>query len=211
MVRLEELSSDELLEVIEGGTTTVVVPFGSIESHSGHLPLGSDAMLADHVGEEVARRLNAVLAPTVRVGCAAAHMNAVGTLSISPEALRETALDIGRSLYAHGFRVIALISTHGGSQAPLDEAASRLREQYPDAAACVPRGDVGSDPGGHSGRWLTSVMLVVRPELVNVEAARADDVRSATAAQGAENLGSFISSIVRAASSEERRLADGGN
>jgi creatinine amidohydrolase len=198
MVRLEELSSDQLLEVIEGGTTTVVVPFGSIESHSGHLPLGSDALLADHVGEEVARRLNAVLAPTVRVGSAAAHMERIGTLSISPEALHETAFDIGCSLYAHGFRAIALISTHGGNQAPLEEAAGRVNQRYPDAVAYAPRGDVGPDPGAHSGPWLTSVMLVVRPDLVNVESARADDVRSATAAQGAENLERFISSIVHA-------------
>jgi creatinine amidohydrolase len=168
-------------------------------------------MLADYVGEEVARRLNALLAPTVRIGSAPAHMDGVGTLSISHEGLRETAFGIGRSLYVHGFRVIALISTHGGNQTALEETASRLNERYPEAVACAPRGDVGPDPGAHSGTWLTSVMLVVRPDLVRVESAGAGDVRSATSAQGAENLERFIGSIVCAVGSEERGLADAGS
>jgi creatinine amidohydrolase len=200
-MRLEELSSVELRRVVESGVETAVVPFGSVEGHGGHLPLGSDALLADVVGELVAERLDAVLAPTVRVGCAKAHMQRAGTLSVPPEILREVALHIAQSLITHGFRRIVLLSTHGGNQAVIEEAARRLNEQHSEVLACAPRGDVGPTPGAHSGTWLTSVMLVVRPDFVDVEAAGPelkDEARASTPERGADSLERFISAIVDA-------------
>ena len=94
---------------VERGSRTVVIPFGSVEYQGGHLPLGSDALLADVVGETVAGRLDAVLAPTIRVGYAEQHMSSVGTLSVPADIVRETAFHVADSLIGHGFRVIALI------------------------------------------------------------------------------------------------------
>ena len=213
MMKLEELTSPELRRVVESGVATAVVPFGSIEAHGGHLPLGSDALLADFVGAAVAERLGAVLAPTVRVGCAEAHMQGSGTLSVPPETLRDVALHIARSLITHGFRVIVLISTHGGNRAVLENAARQLNEQQPDVLACAPRGDLGPTPGAHSGKWLTSVMLVVRPDLVDVEFADADikgEARTATADRGADILERFVSAMVATVRDQARPLGHGG-
>jgi creatinine amidohydrolase len=212
MVRLEEISSRELRRVMDSGVGTAVIPFGSVEYHGGHLPLGCDALLADVVGEIVAERLDAVLAPTVRVGWADPHMGGTGTLSVPTETLRGVAFSVGRSLFAHGFLVIALISTHGGNQAALEEAVQRLTEQYPDVVACAPRGDVGPAPGKHSGKWLTSVMLAVRPDLVDLESAGAelkDELRAATPDAGKENLERFVSAIVRLVRDEAQRHPSG--
>lgn len=200
MLKLEEMSSCALRRAIESGVRTAVVPFGSIEHHGGHLPLGSDALLAELVGEAVVERLEAVLAPTLRVGYADRHMPATGTLSVPSETLGEVAFHVARSLIVHGFRVIALVSTHGGNQVALEEAVQQLNAEHSEVVTCAPRGDVGPAPGAHSGRWLTSVMLAVRPDLVDVESAGADlrdEVRAATPEAGAENLERFVSAIVR--------------
>jgi creatinine amidohydrolase/Fe(II)-dependent formamide hydrolase-like protein len=214
MIKLEDLSSSELRRAIESGLATAVVPFGSVEGHGGHLPLGSDALLADFVGEAVAERLDAVLAPTVRVGCAAAHMQESGTLSMPPDTLRDVSLHVAQSLITHGFRVIVLVSTHGGNQAVLEEVARQLNEQHQEVLACAPRGDVGPAPGARSGKWLTSVMLVVRPDLVDVESADADikdEARTATAAHGAVSLERFVSAMVETVRHQTRRLGSGGS
>ncbi len=214
MMKLEELSTSKLRQVVGRGVATAVVPFGSVEGHGGHLPLGSDALLADFVGEAVAERLDAVLVPTVRVGCAQAHMQRSGTLSVPPETLRDVALHVAGSLITHGFRVIVLVSTHGGNQAVLDETARQLNEQHPEVLACAPRGDVGAAPGSHSGRWLTSVMLVVRPDLVDIESADADikdDVHTATAERGADSLERFVSVMVETVRDRARPLGAGGS
>ena len=157
--------------------TTVVVPFGSVEEQGERLPLGADALLADRVGREVASRLDAVLAPTVRVGFAERHMHGAGTLTLRPGTLTDVACEIGESLARHGFRVIALVSTHGGNAEPLRVAVERLNATLDGAMACAPEGDVGPDPGAHSGEWLTSVM-------------------AADSARGAANLERFVASIV---------------
>lgn len=213
MVRLEEVSSAELRRVIESGVWTAVVPFGSIEDQGSHLPLGSDALLAEFVGLEVAQRLDAVLVPSVHVGYAEPNMPGSGTLTVPSETLRDLALHVAQSLVAHGFRLIALVSTHGGNQVSLEEAARQLNERYPEAVACAPRGDVGPNPGVHSGRWLTSAMLVVRPDLVSVRSADAgiqEEVREATAADGSANLERFVSAIVGLVEDRRRSLRSSG-
>jgi creatinine amidohydrolase len=200
MVWLEQMTSSELNRLIQSGARTVVIPFGSVEQHGGHLPLGTDALLADVVGHAVADRLDAVLAPTIRVGCADQRMNGPGTLTMSAATLRRVAFQTARSLVLHGFRVIALVSTHGGNHVALEQAARQLNAQYRDVVACAPRGDVGPNPGAHSGRWLTSVMLCLRPDLVARESAGAeiiDEVRAASPADGAHNLERFVSAIIQ--------------
>lgn len=208
MIKLEEVSSSELRRALDRGSRIAVVPFGSVEYQATHLPLGSDALLADFVGEAVAARLDAVLAPTIRVGCAEQHLNCLGTLSVSAETLRASASGIACSLIKHGFRAIALISTHGGNQDPLGEAARELNARQRDVVTCAPSGDVGLRPGRHSGVWLTSVMLAIRPDLVDVtsvEPALSDEVDSASADIGRDHLERFVSSIVRQIQDAVRR------
>lgn len=199
MYELETLTAVALGRLIDGGTI-VVVPFGSIEHHGGHLPVGTDAMLADAVGREVARRLDAVLAPTVRVGCARRDTRHMDTMTLRAETLTEVAIEIAESLARLGFRVIVLLSTHGGNTAPLNAAVARLDTSLDDAFACAPRGDVGPEPGAHSGEWLTSVMLAISPNLVKPERADtelATELQSADAQRGTDHLERFVASIVQ--------------
>ena len=177
-VELEAVAATALTGLIERGVTTAVVPFGSVEHHGGHLPLGADALVADALGREVAGRLDALLAPTVRAGDSSAHMNLPGTMSVSAETLTAVAFELSLSLAGTGFKFIALVSAHGGNRAALDAAVLNLSAEG--VLACAPPGDLGPAPGSYSGEWLTSVMLAVRPELVNLCAA-SDELRSEVA------------------------------
>jgi creatinine amidohydrolase len=198
----ELLSGPALRRLIERGAVTAIVPFGSIEHQGGHLPLGSDALLADLVGREVAERLDAVLVPTVRVGCAEQHLERLGTLSVPADTLTELAVGISASLAEHGFRRIVLVSIHGGNTEALQTAVARFNELHPEARAVAVRGDVGPDPGSHSGRWLTSVLLALRPELVELPAAGEelhDELQTVDAARGAVYFDRFVNAIVERA------------
>ncbi len=212
---LETLTSPALRRLIDGGATVVIAPFGSIEHQGGHLPIGSDALLADAVGRLVAERLEAVLAPTMRIGDAHEHLSSPGTLSLRAQTLTDVAVELGESLVSQGFRVVALVSIHGGNRRALQAATRQLTEMLDDAIACAPTGDVGPDPGRHSGAWLTSVMLALRPDLVDVDHAApdlADEVSAANPADGQARLERFVSSIVeavRAAADELRARGPG--
>jgi creatinine amidohydrolase len=207
---LEALTTPTLRRLLDRGVATVIVPFGSIEQQGGHLPLGADALLADVIGREVAARVDAVLAPTVRVGCAEQHMDLTGTLTLRPATLRDVAFEIGESLAKHGFRTIALVSTHGGNATPLRAAVECLNEALRGACACAPDGDVGPHPGSHSGEWLTSVMLALRPELVDMRAASGDvavELGVANAERGAVHMERFVTAIVDGVRSAARSCA----
>jgi creatinine amidohydrolase len=196
---LETLTARRLQQLMEGGISTVVVPFGSVEHHGGHLPLGADAILADAAGAEVARRLRAVLAPTVRVGCSDRHAHLRGTLTLGPATLTMLATEHARALARHGFRLVVLLSAHGGNQAALDAAVAGLSACSPGTAVCAPRGDVGPSPGAYSGAWLTSVMLALRPDLVELAHASPElmaELESASAERGRAHIERFTASVV---------------
>ncbi len=199
MYVLEALTARKLRELIDGGVSTVVVPFGSIEHQGGHLPIGADAMLADAVGTEVARRLGAVLAPTLRIGCSEQYLDRPGTLSLQAATLATVAAEQARGLAGQGFTVVVLLSTNGGNDAAMDAAVAELGASSASAVVRAPRGDVGPDPGSHSGAWLTSVMLALRPDLVHLEEASGDlsgELEPASAQRGHEHLERFVASIV---------------
>jgi creatinine amidohydrolase/Fe(II)-dependent formamide hydrolase-like protein len=92
-----------------------------------------------------------------------------------------------------------LADLDGGNVAPLNVAVARFNERGGPARACAPRGDVGPDPGSHSGRWLTSVMLAFRAEVVELAAADSSlraELSEADAERGAAYFERFVSSIV---------------
>src|SRR3954453_9224450 len=111
MYYLEELTAPALSRLLGAGVSTAVVPFGSIEHHGAHLAVGADSVLADAVGREVARELDAVLVATVRVGDAEQHAQLSGTMTLRADTLADVAVELSESLIRHGFRLIVLVST----------------------------------------------------------------------------------------------------
>lgn len=185
---LERLTWPEVEAEIRGGRDTIVIPFGSTEQHGPHLPLGTDAMLGDVIGEAVAARLDAFLAPTVRIGCSSHHLAFPGTLSVEEETFHRVVADVVRSIAPQGFRRIVLLPTHGGNFAPLGAAVDRIGPvpgvqivAFSDVSLLAEvmlglgaeLGIPPSEGGIHAGEWETSMMLALRPELTRMERAEA--------------------------------------
>lgn len=186
---MEEMTWPEVGEALEAGRTSVVVAVGAVEQHGPHLPLLVDAVRGDYLAVAVAERLgNALVAPTIRVGCSEHHMGFPGTLSFRRTTLEAVCLDYCVSLSRHGFRRILLVPSHGGNFEPLRDMLDDLnRAVAPDCevrAYTDLRGfldlwirtveetcGLGSRVGGHADIAESSEMLVIRPDLVKREAA----------------------------------------
>lgn len=186
--RLEEMTWPEVQREITAGRDTVVVPFGAVEQHGPHLPLGTDAIFGDEVGRLVADKLDAFIAPTVRVGCSSHHLAFAGTMSLEDETFYQVVRDIVKALAGHGFRRLVLLPTHGGNFRPLGEAVSRIGPldgvrvvTFPDVSfllgAILPvassLGLTAAEGGIHAGVWETSMMMAFRPDLVKMADAQA--------------------------------------
>ncbi|MBS1253558.1 MAG: putative mycofactocin system creatinine amidohydrolase family protein MftE [Anaerolineales bacterium] len=188
--KLAEMNWPEVEEALSQGVDTVVVTFGSTEQHGLHLPLATDSLWGEALGERVTRKLgNACLAPALRIGCSEHHMAFPGTITLRKETFVEVIADYCQSLARHGFRNIVLIPTHGGNFAPLAEAVESLAGRLPDVniiaytdlmelldasfRIATERGVTPAEAGGHAGEWETSMILTLRPELVAMDQAQA--------------------------------------
>lgn len=164
----------------------LVLPVGSIEHHGPHLPLRTDALIAESVAaaavERAARQgLDAWLLPTLSVSKSDEHAWAPGTLWLTAETLLATLVDLGRSVAATPARKLVLLNGHGGNVALLQVANRELRRRFglqpftmPAGIQQAGRGTEGEPDelgfGIHAGFAETSIVLHLAPELVDESA-----------------------------------------
>jgi creatinine amidohydrolase len=134
-----------------------------------------------------------LLAPTLPLG--SFTFETVGTVSVRQRVVRDAVTDFGRAFARAGFRYIVVANGHGGPGhlSALDEASARvsrrggvimasftghlawmfLRGHYLDKIEAALGRSLTSDEraafadDSHGGWWETSLMLMLRPELVD--------------------------------------------
>jgi len=196
-ILLEEMTWPEVEGAIADGHTTVVVAVAAVEQHGPHLPLLVDAVRGDRLAVEVAQRLgNAVVAPTIRVGCSEHHMGFSGTLTLRRNTLEAICIDYAVSLARHGFTRLCFVPSHGGNFGPLAEMLPNLRaavapscrvDAYTDLVGFMGfweqavkehAPELVSRVGGHADIAETSELLCIRPDLVRQERAEQGHVQT---------------------------------
>jgi creatinine amidohydrolase len=180
---LEEMTRDEARDAFDAGAV-VVLPTGSIEQHGHHLPLVVDTAAVTHVAraaaELAAREVPIVVTPTMHFGVSHHHMEFAGTMSLSSLTYIQIVSELVRGLHRHGARKVVLVNGHGGNQNPngvvsqtivhdegLDIAVGSL--SYWSVPITRQDGSKGTVSPGHAGHFETSLMLALRPDLVQLE------------------------------------------
>ncbi|GAA1171873.1 creatininase family protein [Streptomyces hebeiensis] len=190
-LRIERLTSPDIAHAIASGMRTAVLPLGATEQHGAHLPLSVDSDHADRLGVLVAERLgDALVLPTVRIGCSAHHLGFAGTLSLQPETLEAIVADCCASLAAHGFQRVLIFSAHIGNYPLLSEIEANLAPRlsadldiiaFADSAAILQAwrdaaqrvAGLADHVGGHADIAESSIMLAVQPDVVRNDRATA--------------------------------------
>lgn len=199
-LELDRMTWPEVKAEQQAGRDVLVVAFGATEQHGPHMPLATDALIGDHLALLVADRLDAFVAPTVRIGCSEHHLEFAGTLSISEETFAGIVADVVRSAARSGFRRIVLLPTHGGNFGPLAAVLEKLGpvegievRALTDLGALVAIAQLGADEHGvalgdgglHAGEWETSMLEAIHPELIHRDRAEAGYTGDPQAAIGA--------------------------
>ncbi len=179
-VLLAEMTSPELQAALRE-TDTVLIPVGSTEVLGRHGPLGADHLLAAELARRLGEESGCPVAPTVPYGDALELRDWPGTVSIRFDVLKLFYLDICESLLRHGARRLFFLNTHSMNLRAVDWCGRELRARgVPVAqgdwwrvafAAAEDLIDSARWPKGHGGEVISSVVLAVRPELVDREAA----------------------------------------
>ncbi len=167
-----------MLEFEEGlkQTRSVIVPFGSVEEHGSHLPLGTDTIHAYELARLVSQKKPVFVAPPLWYGLCRSTSQHPGTLTISQPVLREITIEIVKSLYYQGIRNFILLSGHAGTthMAAIIDAADNVVKEINDINIAVLSiidlikkldGSLVETPGdSHAGEVETSLMMFLRPD-----------------------------------------------
>lgn len=161
------------------GADYVVLPTGSTEQHSVHLPVSTDTLRAGTLSRELAdaatdRDLDLVVLPTLPFGMSDHHRTFPGTVTIDPATYQDAVVDVGRSLAEHDVSRFLLLNCHGGNRASLSQAADRLQREHDLQTHFVhwtdyAREDLEAEFGegwGHAGEHETSFVEYYYPDLV---------------------------------------------
>lgn len=167
------------------GNPIAILPLGATEQHGRHLPPDTDWIIAEAVAGRAAERLGGELAlhvlPVERIGYSLEHLDLGRTETLGWQEATERWIGIGRDCRAAGFDKLALLNAHGGNSPLMTIVVTELRVRHEMLAVATswtrfgwPADLVGEHErayGIHGGFIETSVMLALRPDLVDMSAA----------------------------------------
>jgi len=178
-VQWEELTAADFVQGIRQAQGTCLLPFGIIEKHGPHLPLGTDLLDVRYATLHAAQQEYAVVFPAYYFGQIFEAKHEPGTMAYSRETqlrlLQETTDEMARN----GCKKVVIVNGHGGNESLLPYFAQTQLDQPHNYVVYV-FGLVEPPPGGppkrttmdmHAGESETSSMLITRPDLVHIDRA----------------------------------------
>jgi creatinine amidohydrolase len=178
----EELTAPDFVQAIHQAQNVCVLPFGIIEKHGPHLPLGTDLLDVRFAVFNAVKQEYAVVFPEYYFGQIFEARSQPGTVAYSLSTqltlLQETVQEMARN----GCSKIVIVNGHGGNNSLLPlfgQAQLASKRDYVVYVFGLPnthvpgRPAMKSDPNNdmHAGETETSNMLVARPDLVQMDKA----------------------------------------
>ena len=175
----EEMTAADFQQAIQKAQGTCVLPFGIIEKHGPHLPLGNDLINVRYAVAHGVEQEYAVVFPDYYFGQIFEARHEPGTLAYSAklqlELLQETTDEMGRN----GCKKILIVNGHGGNTHLLPFfAQAQMASPHDYVVYVFSRGPY--PPGRpamktkvdqHAGESETSHTMIARPDLVHLDRA----------------------------------------
>lgn len=176
----EELTAPDFVQAIHQAQGVCVLPFGIIEKHGPHLPLGTDLLDVRFAVMNAVKQEYAVVFPEYYFGQIFEARQQPGTVAYSLSTqltlLQETVNEMDRN----GCKKIVIVNGHGGNGSLLPLFAQSQLASERDYVVYVfglPNENVAGRPAlktpfdMHGGEVETSNMLIARPDLVHQDRA----------------------------------------
>jgi creatinine amidohydrolase len=176
----EELTGPDFIQAIHQSQGVCVLPFGIIEKHGPHLPLGTDLLDVRFAVFNAVRQEYAVVFPEYYFGQIFEAQQQPGAVAYSLATqltlLQETVKEMARN----GCKKVVIVNGHGGNNSLLPLFAQAQLATPRDYVVYVFGLPQRSAPGRpavktqndqHAGETETSSMLIARPDLVHMDRA----------------------------------------
>ena len=178
----EELTGPDFVTAVHQSQGVCVLPFGILEKHGPHLPLGTDLLDVRFAVMNAVKQEYAVVFPQYYFGQIFEARHEPGTVAYSAELqlklLQETTDEMARN----GCKKIIIVNGHGGNENLLPYFAQAQLEKAHDYVVYVQWGHE-APPGGpvkkdavnmHAGETESSTMMISNPDLVHLDRAASE-------------------------------------
>ena len=177
----EELTGPDFIQAVHQSQGVCVLPFGILEKHGPHLPIGTDLLDVRFAVMNAVKQEYAVVFPEYYFGQIFEAKQQPGTVAYSLSTqltlLQETADEKARN----GCKKVEIVNGHGGNEHLLPLIAQSQMASPHDYVVYVvglinfagpDRPKLTTHVDGHAGEAETSLMLVARPDLVHQDRAQ---------------------------------------
>jgi creatinine amidohydrolase len=182
-VRWEELTAADFRQAIQQSKSTCLLPFGILEKHGPHLPLGTDLLNVRYASLQATQQEYAVVFPEYYFGQIFEAKHEPGTVAYSVELQLKLLQETSDEMARNGCKKIVIVNGHGGNEHLLPFFAQAQMDKPHDYVVYVLDGE-RSRPGGpakkstsidyHAGENETSNTMVARPDLVHLDRAASE-------------------------------------
>ena len=204
------------IDAVKAECPVAYLPWGALEWHSYHNPIGLDCIKALGLCEALAQHTGGLVLPPVYVGTDTIKpFKGFGhTLEHPVSTVEKLMLEFMEQLADEGFKVIVVLTGHygGGHVDVLKSAAESFGKTHPGVGLyAFTDGEAldGDYPMNHAALGETSFQLLFAPECVDLsllpegreatldqDGVWGDDPRKATADKGREMLAVFLRNVV---------------
>ncbi|MEM2760429.1 MAG: creatininase family protein [Nitrososphaerales archaeon] len=178
MTDILEASDPSIRKQISHGKNRAILPIGSIEQHGAHLPVATDAMIAEDIAKRVSKIVNAFVLPTIFYGVSYEH-RPLFNISIRNETLSALISDICISLAENGINRIILLNAHYGNDAALSSITQTIHDKVPrdTLVYSLSYWMVMDEEIGHADANETSLVLAIEPKMVTMKNVKVGNVK----------------------------------
>ncbi|RPI26700.1 MAG: creatininase family protein [Acidobacteria bacterium] len=198
--RYEELTAPDFVKAVEKAGKTCIIPFGILEKHGPHLPLGTDLLDSRQIALKAAKQEYVLVFPEYYFGQIYEAKHQPGTIAYSPTTVWNLLQETCDELSRNGIKKIIIVNGHGGNTNFLNyfcQAQLAARKDYAVMLFTPPR-----DPENdarirqmrkttmemHAGEGETSTIMAHRPELAHPERAKQQSGEDQARMKGIEGI-----------------------
>ena len=183
-VHWEELTAADFRDAITRAQNTCLLPFGIMEKHGPHLPLGNDLLNVRYASLNAAQQEYAVVFPEYYFGQIFEAKHEPGTVAYSRDLQLQLLQETTDEMARNGCKKVIIVNGHGGNPNLLNFFAQSQLEKPHDYVVYV-QGIARSGAGEpahkspragdqHAGESETSVSMIARPDLVHLDRAKSE-------------------------------------
>jgi creatinine amidohydrolase len=178
-VHWEELTAEDFGRGIQKAGGTCVLPFGILEKHGPHLPLGTDLLDVRYAALHAAEQEYTVVFPEYYFGQIFEAKHQPGTVAYSADLQLQLLQETTDEMARNGCKKVIIVNGHGGNEHLLPFFAQAQLDQPHDYVVYVfdrRSPESGGPPKKtsidmHAGESETSKMMIARPDTVHQDRA----------------------------------------